>query len=278
MRNRLEARLCWQSGHNHASSRRSSRDQGHVAAQPGLGVRLRSPRCGAKYRPGHSLRTRVRTVLTMRAGTARPFCSRQACSRRIADAYNRDRVALPELLSARRPRNPKRPTSAVDPGCRTVSGGCSASMAARTMPRNGKTRARWRSMLNRITNRCARARCSFKEALFSSTLPAYVLDAVSANLGILKSPTVLREENGNIWGWEGCFPDSGCCHGSCTHVWNYAQAFPAPLSATGAHAARSGAGALHGRARPCHVSRRYSGWARRSRVFMPHPTGNLAAS
>jgi uncharacterized protein (DUF608 family) len=67
---------------------------------------------------------------------------------------------------------------------------------------------------------------AFKEALFSSTLPPYVLDAVSANLGILKSPTVLREENGNVWGWEGCFPDSGCCHGSCTHVWNYAQAMP----------------------------------------------------
>jgi len=67
---------------------------------------------------------------------------------------------------------------------------------------------------------------AFKEALFSSTLPAYVLDAVSANLGILKSPTVLREENGNVWGWEGCFPDNGCCHGSCTHVWNYAQALP----------------------------------------------------
>lgn len=66
----------------------------------------------------------------------------------------------------------------------------------------------------------------FKEALFSSTLPPYVLDAVSANLGILKSSTVLREENGNLWGWEGCSPDEGCCHGSCTHVWNYAQAFP----------------------------------------------------
>ncbi len=66
----------------------------------------------------------------------------------------------------------------------------------------------------------------FKEALFSSTLPPYVLDAVSADLAILKSPTVLREANGNLWGWEGCFPESGCCHGSCTHVWNYAQAFP----------------------------------------------------
>src|SRR5215472_4148397 len=67
---------------------------------------------------------------------------------------------------------------------------------------------------------------AFKEALFSSTLPPYVLDAVSANLAILKSPTVLRLENGDLWGWEGCFPDAGCCHGSCTHVWNYAQAIP----------------------------------------------------
>ncbi len=67
---------------------------------------------------------------------------------------------------------------------------------------------------------------AFKQALFESTLPAYVLDAVSANLAILKSPTVLREENGNLWGWEGCFPTAGCCHGSCTHVWNYAQTFP----------------------------------------------------
>ena len=67
---------------------------------------------------------------------------------------------------------------------------------------------------------------AFHDALFSSTLPAYVLDAVSANLGIIKSPTVLRQENGNLWAWEGCFADSGCCPGSCTHVWNYAQAIP----------------------------------------------------
>jgi uncharacterized protein (DUF608 family) len=67
---------------------------------------------------------------------------------------------------------------------------------------------------------------AFKDSLFSSTLPPYVLEAVSANLGILKSPTVLRLENGDLWGWEGCFPDGGCCHGSCTHVWNYAQAIP----------------------------------------------------
>ena len=67
---------------------------------------------------------------------------------------------------------------------------------------------------------------AFKDALYSSTLPPAVLDAVAGNLAILKSPTVLRQENGNVWGWEGCFATEGCCHGSCTHVWNYAQALP----------------------------------------------------
>lgn len=67
---------------------------------------------------------------------------------------------------------------------------------------------------------------AFHDALFRSTLPSYVLDAVSANLDILKAPTVLRQENGNVWGWEGCFVNNGCCSGTCTHVWNYAQALP----------------------------------------------------
>ena len=72
---------------------------------------------------------------------------------------------------------------------------------------------------------------AFHDALFDTTLPPYVLEAVSANLAILKSPTLLRQYNGNLWGWEGCHPDRGSCPGSCTHVWNYAQSlahlFPA---------------------------------------------------
>jgi uncharacterized protein (DUF608 family) len=67
---------------------------------------------------------------------------------------------------------------------------------------------------------------AFHDALFRSSLPGYVLEAVSANLAILKSPTLLLQENGQMWGWEGCFCDKGCCPGSCTHVWNYAQAIP----------------------------------------------------
>ncbi|MDH5605116.1 MAG: non-lysosomal glucosylceramidase, partial [Cyclobacteriaceae bacterium] len=66
----------------------------------------------------------------------------------------------------------------------------------------------------------------FKDAFYESTLPAEVLEAVAANLTILKSPTVLRQTDGNLWNYEGCGDSGGCCHGSCTHVWNYAQAIP----------------------------------------------------
>ena len=66
----------------------------------------------------------------------------------------------------------------------------------------------------------------FKETLFASDLPPAAIDAVSANISILKSPTVMRLEDGTFYGFEGCHPSEGCCEGSCTHVWNYAQALP----------------------------------------------------
>ena len=64
----------------------------------------------------------------------------------------------------------------------------------------------------------------FADAFYDSTLPPEVLEAVAANLTILKSPTVLRQHDGKLWCWEGCSDNVGCCAGSCTHVWNYAQA------------------------------------------------------
>jgi len=64
----------------------------------------------------------------------------------------------------------------------------------------------------------------FRDAFYNSTLPPVVLEAVAANLTILKSPTVLRTYNGKMWAWEGCGDEKGSCAGSCTHVWNYAQA------------------------------------------------------
>lgn len=66
----------------------------------------------------------------------------------------------------------------------------------------------------------------FTETFYQSTLPPEVMEAVAANLTILKSTTVLRQYDGRLWSWEGCGDDAGCCSGSCTHVWNYAQAMP----------------------------------------------------
>lgn len=62
----------------------------------------------------------------------------------------------------------------------------------------------------------------FHDALFESTLPAVVLDAVSANIVPARSTTCFWLEDGRFYGWEGCFDDAGCCAGSCTHVWSYA--------------------------------------------------------
>lgn len=66
----------------------------------------------------------------------------------------------------------------------------------------------------------------FASAFYDSSLPSEVMEAVAANLTILKSPTLLRQTDGRLWGWEGCFDQRGCCAGTCTHVWNYAQAIP----------------------------------------------------
>ena len=66
----------------------------------------------------------------------------------------------------------------------------------------------------------------FTDTFYDSTLPDEVIEAVAANLTILKSPTVLRQTDGRLWCFEGCTDVRGCCAGSCTHVWNYAQAIP----------------------------------------------------
>ncbi|HOW39096.1 MAG TPA: GH116 family glycosyl hydrolase [Bacteroidales bacterium] len=66
----------------------------------------------------------------------------------------------------------------------------------------------------------------FSNSVYSSTLPQEVIEAVTANLTILKSPTLLRQADGRLWAWEGCDDRDGSCPGTCTHVWNYAQAIP----------------------------------------------------
>ncbi len=63
----------------------------------------------------------------------------------------------------------------------------------------------------------------FHAAFFSSTLPTPVLDALSANIVPIRSTTCFWLEDGKFFGYEGCFDDGGCCDGTCTHVWSYAQ-------------------------------------------------------
>jgi uncharacterized protein (DUF608 family) len=65
----------------------------------------------------------------------------------------------------------------------------------------------------------------FTRCFYSSTLPPEVIEAVAANFAILKSPTILRQTDGRLWGWEGCADQEG--QGAlCSHVWNYAQSIP----------------------------------------------------
>jgi uncharacterized protein (DUF608 family) len=80
----------------------------------------------------------------------------------------------------------------------------------------------WRDHYDELRQKASR----FSDCFYDSTLPPEVLEAVAANLTILKSPTVMRQTDGKLWSWEGCGDNAGCCHGSCTHVWNYAQAIP----------------------------------------------------
>jgi uncharacterized protein (DUF608 family) len=80
----------------------------------------------------------------------------------------------------------------------------------------------WRDHYDDLRQKTSR----FSDCFYDSTLPPEVIEAVAANLTILKSPTVMRQTDGKLWSWEGCSDNAGCCHGSCTHVWNYAQAIP----------------------------------------------------
>ena len=63
----------------------------------------------------------------------------------------------------------------------------------------------------------------FADAVMTGSMPEYVLDAVLANVTVIRSTTCFRVEDGSFFAWEGCHDSSGCCDGNCTHVWNYTQ-------------------------------------------------------
>lgn len=61
----------------------------------------------------------------------------------------------------------------------------------------------------------------FRTTFYSSTLPYWLLDCLTANAAIIRHiGVVFRIANGDVYGWEG---SNGCCTPTCTHVWGYEQ-------------------------------------------------------
>ncbi len=64
----------------------------------------------------------------------------------------------------------------------------------------------------------------FVKTFCESTLPEVVKEAALFNISTLRTQTCFRTKDGRFFGFEGSSNKKGCCHGSCTHVWNYEQA------------------------------------------------------
>lgn len=71
---------------------------------------------------------------------------------------------------------------------------------------------------------------AFSDTFTTSSLPQVMIDTITSQMSVMRTPTCFWAEDGNFYGFEGCNGFStlhhapgtgGSCPLNCTHVWNY---------------------------------------------------------